>query len=75
MEQYKRRFNRVSEIKYVSIFDTIDRGFTTKNYCDGVPPPDKNQITGRAMQHMLKFINECLIEKEVNYEFKKSKLE
>jgi hypothetical protein len=27
------------------------------------------------MQYILKFINECLIEKEVNYEFKKSRLE
>lgn len=62
-------------MKFKSIFDTKDRGFTTKNYCDGVPPPEKNQITGRAMQYMLKFIEDCLIKKEVKNEFKKSRLE
>ena len=54
--------------KFISIFDTQDRVFTTRNYCENVAPPKKNQITGETLKHVIKFIDWCLIENEVKSE-------
>lgn len=58
-------------MKFVSIFDTKDRGFTTRNYCEGIPPLNKNQITGDALKYMINFINWCSIEKGIKNESNK----
>ena len=60
--------------QFISIFDTIDRSFTTKNYCQDIPEIKKDQVTGDALKHLIRFIDWCLIEREVKNEFKKSKL-
>lgn len=65
MEQHKKRFNRVSDVEFVSIFDTKDRSFTTRNYCDDRVEINKEHITGEALKYLKDFIEKCFLEGKI----------
>ena len=63
-------------MQFKSVFESLENYYCNSiKYENTIHEPKKEQITGDALKHMIRFIDWCLIESKVKRELKKSKLE